>query len=135
MLVFLWKYLCPIVTNQCKFYEDVMHEGMGRGEERKSLCLFQHIKHTFLMWLPNIFGEIDALLYYNAFSHIFPTPLTLSSKPRPQFTFHLIPPPPPPILSLLYLSFSNLCSSSMKCISWLVTNYCWIKYNLQIRVF
>ena len=37
VLIFFWKYLCPIVTNPCKFYEEVIHEGMGRGR-RGRVC-------------------------------------------------------------------------------------------------
>ena len=45
VLIFFWKYLCPIVTNPCKFYEEVIHEGMGRGGEEGFVPLPTHLTY------------------------------------------------------------------------------------------
>ena len=42
VLIFFWKYLCPIVTNPCKCYEEVIQEGMGRGR-RGRVCASSNI--------------------------------------------------------------------------------------------
>ena len=132
VLIFFWKYLCPIVTNPCKFYEEVIHEGMGRGR-RGRVCASSNIlnipfscdSQIYLEKLMHCSIKMLLLILFLHHSHFLLNP-GLSSL----FIWS-----PPPILSLFYLSFSNLCSPSMKCISWLVTIYYWIQYNLQIIVF
>ena len=132
VLIFFWKYLCPIVTNLCKFYEEVIHEGMGRGR-RGRVCASSN---TF-----NIPFSCDSQIYLKKLMHCSIKMLLLILFLHDShyllnlgLSFHFSR-VPPPILSLLYLSFSNLCSPSMKRISWLVTIYYWIQYNLQIIVF
>ena len=133
VLIFFWKYLCPIVTNPCKFYEEVIHEGMGRGR-RGRVCASSNIFNIpfscdFQIYLKKLMHCSIKMLLLILFLHYSHYLLNLG------LSFHFSRDPPPPILSLLYLSFSNLCSPSMKCISWLVTIYYWIQYNLQIIVF
>ena len=129
VLIFFWKYLCPIVTNPCKCYEEVIHEGMGRGR-RGRVCASSNIFNIpfscdFQIYLKKLMHCSIKMLLLILFLHLDLGPSFPFSRDSP----------PPPILSLLCLSFSNLCSPSMKCISWLVTIYYWIQYNLQIIVF
>ena len=134
VLLFLWQYLCPVVANQSKFHEDVMHEEdeKGGGEEGfvplpTYLTYLSHVTPKYI-WRNCCVTLLKC--FYSYFSY---TTHTFFLKPRPlhsPFTW-----PPPPILFLLYLSILNLCSPSMKRISWLVTIYYWIQYNLQIRIF
>ena len=60
VLIFFWKYLCPIVTNPCKFYEEVIHEGMGRGR-RGRVCASSN---TF-----NIPFSCDSQIYLKKLMH------------------------------------------------------------------
>ena len=60
VLIFFWKYLCPIVTNLCKFYEEVIHEGMGRGR-RGRVCASSN---TF-----NIPFSCDSQIYLKKLMH------------------------------------------------------------------
>ena len=130
VLIFFWKYLCPIVTNPCKFYEEVIHEGMGRGR-RGRVCASSNIFNIpfscdFQIYLKKLMHCSIKMLLLILFLHYSHYLLNLG------LSFHFSRDPPPPFFPY---SFSNLCSPSMKCISWLVTIYYWIQYNLQIIVF
>ena len=105
VLIFFWKYLCPIVTNLCKFYEEVIHEGMGRGR-RGRVCASSN---TF-----NIPFSCDSQIYLKKLMHCSIKMLLLILflhdshyllNQGLSFHFSRVPPPPPPFFPYsIYLS-------------------------------
>ena len=102
VLIFFWKYLCPIVTNPCKCYEEVIHEGMGRGR-RGRVCASSNIFNIpfscdFQIYLKKLMHCSIKMLLLILFLHL---DLGLS------FHFSRVSPPPPhsfPTLSI-FLEF------------------------------
>ena len=94
VLIFFWKYLCPIVTNPCKFYEEVIHEGMGRGR-RGRVCASSNIfnipfscdSQIYLKKLMHCSIKMLLLIFFLHYSHYL---LNLG------LSFHFSRDPPPP---------------------------------------
>lgn len=105
VLIFFWKYLCPIVTNPCKFYEEVIHEGMGRGR-RGRVCASSNIfnipflcdSQIYLKKLMHCSIRMLLLILFLHYSHYL---LNLGLS----FHFSRDPLPPPPFFPYsIYLS-------------------------------
>ena len=95
VLLFLWQYLCPVVANQSKFHEDVMHEGM---ELPTYLTYLSHVTPKYI-WRNCCVTLLKC--FYSYFSY---TTHTFFLKPRPlhsPFTW----PPPPSFSYSIYLSW------------------------------
>ena len=119
VLIFFWKYLCPIVTNPCKCYEEVIHEGMGRGR-RGRVCASSNIFNIpfscdFQIYLKKLMHCSIKMLLLILFLHDSHYLLNLGLS----FHFSRVPPPPPhsfPTLSI-FLEFMFSINETYQLIS------------------